>query len=488
MDRVLKGLEPEKCFYYFEEISRIPRSSFEEQAIARYVMDFAAARGLEAYEDKAHNVYVSRPASPGYEDRHTVILQAHMDMVCVADPGVAHDFQRDPIELVIDGDWVKAKGTTLGADDGSGVAMMLALLDSADIPLPALQCLFTTAEEVGLVGAAQLEPERFEGDYLINLDGGGAERLLTSSAGTSVHVYSVPEAREPLSPAGLTALRLSVGGLTSGHSGGKAHVGYGNAIKLVAELLASLAEKLPYRLGSFTGGLKMNAIPANAEAVLVLSEADAEAALNQLNEAGTALRREYARTDPGLTVDAVPAPLPGTVFGEAAQRTLVTFLDLLPDGAYQFYDEAKSMAKASCNLGVLESKDGATVATCLMRSNSNYEHDEMIRRAAALAKLAGVAHEVRDPSYAWEGDGTPLILRAAALYEAEHGVRPEFVQTHGGVEIGTILGLGTSVGRRMYALNFGAPSEDVHTTRERLSIPGMQESYHWLIRLLQSLD
>lgn len=157
MDYILKDLEPKKCFYYFEEISRIPRSSYEEEKIARYVMDFATARGLVAYEDAAHNVYVSKPATPGYEERKAVILQAHMDMVCVSDPGVVHDFRHDRIELVIDGDWIRANGTTLGADDGAGVALMLALLDSDDVPHPALQCLFTTAEEVGLVGAGKLE-------------------------------------------------------------------------------------------------------------------------------------------------------------------------------------------------------------------------------------------------------------------------------------------------------------------------------------------
>ncbi len=488
MDYVLKGLEPAKCFFFFEEISRIPRSSYEEQAIAQYVMDFAVARGLRAYEDAAHNVYVSKPATPGYEDHKGVILQAHMDMVCVSDPGVEHDFTKDPLELAVDGDWVYAKGTTLGADDGAGVAMMLAILDSDDVEHPALQCLFTTAEEVGLVGASKLEPERLEGEYLINLDGGSIDRLLTTSAGSSVHLYTVDEAREPLDPNGQAALEVSIHGLTSGHSGALAHKGYGNAIKLTAELLASLMEKVHCRLASFTGGLKMNAIPKEAKGVIVVAEGELEKALSLLADAGAAIRKEYHRTDPEMVVCISTTELPDTVFGADAQDKLVTLIDQLPDGVFLFYNDEKSMAKTSCNIGILESRDGRTVATCLMRSNSNYEHNEWMRRADRLAKLIGVRHQVLDPSYAWEGEGTPLIERVAALHEAEFGTKPEFVQGHGGVEIGTILGLAARANKTMYAVNFGAATEDVHTTRERLSIKGMQSAFTWLKHVIRNLD
>ncbi len=488
MDDILKDLEPKKCFFYFEEISRIPRSSFEEEKIARYVMDFAAARGLEAYEDQAHNVYVSKPASPGYEKRRGVILQAHMDMVCVKDPGVVHDFRNDPIELVIDGDWIRANGTSLGADDGSGVAMMLALLDSDDVPHPPLQCLFTTAEEVGMVGADRLEPERFQGDLLINLDGGPLQRMTTASAGSSVHVYSVDEEREPLSPGGRTALELSLSGLTGGHSGTRAHVGQGNAIKLMAELLAELSGRMDYRLASFTGGMKMNAIPREALAVIAVETGKAEEARNFLGDTARAIAAEYARTDPDMAFSLREVPCPETVLGRDAQRKLVTMADLLRDGTQMFNNEEKTMARVSCNIGILESADGKTRGTCLMRSNSNYEHGAANRRAKRLAALAGVSLEIRAPSFAWEGDGTPLLEKVSALYEAETGNRPERVQTHGGLEIGTIVGKGASAGRTMYGINFGARAENVHTPRERLSISGMAEAYDWLQRILVHLD
>lgn len=488
MEYILKDLEPRKCFHYFEEISRIPRSSYEEQAIAQYVMDFAAQRHLKAYEDAAHNVYVSKPATPGFENRKPVIMQAHMDMVCVSDPGVVHDFSKDPIELVIDGDWITARGTTLGADNGSGVALMLALLDSDDVPHPAIQCIFTTAEEVGLVGAAQLEPDKFEADYLINLDGGNISRLLTTSAGGSVHIYTVDEEQSPICADGQRALKLDVGGLTSGHSGGVVHKGFANAIKLVGEMLASLAEVVDYRLCSFTGGMKMNAIAKEATATIVCAEADAEKAVAHLTHAGECIKKEFTRTDPDMTVSVGDATVPATAMSTAAQQKLVALIDLLFDGVYMFYNDEKSMAKTSCNIGILESVDGKTVGTCLMRSNSNYEHEELIRRAKRISSLLGVQHEIRDRSSAWEGDGTPLIEKVAALYEQEFGEKPTFTQTHGGVEIGTILGLGATVGRTMYAVNFGVTAEGAHTTRERMSITGMKQGFEWLKHVLANLD
>ena len=488
MEYILKDLEPKKCFHYFEEISRIPRNSYEEQQIAQYIMDFANARGLKCYEDAAYNVYVSKPATPGYENRKAVMIQAHTDMVCVKDPGVVHDFSKDPIELVIDGEWVRANGTTLGADNGSGVAIMLALLDSDDIPHPAIQCLFTAAEEVGLVGAAQLEADRFEGDYLINLDGGNISKLLTTSAGTATHIYTIDEEQQPLSSDGLTAIAIDIDGLTSGHSGGMIHKCYANAIKLMAEILSEITAIAPFRLCSFTGGVKMNAITKFANAVIACAASDAEKISACISRVAACQQKEFAYTDPGMVITASPAALPATAFSPAAQEKLIAFTDLLFDGAYMYYNEAHTMAKTSCNIGILESIGGKTVATCLMRSNSNFEMNQLIRKAKRLSALLGIDHIVKDRSGAWEGDGTPLILRVADLYEKQFGEKPAFTQAHGGVEIGTILGLGAAAGRTIHAVNFGATSEAVHTTRERLHIPGMQQGYAWLQHVLINLD
>lgn len=312
--------------------------------------------------------------------------------------------------------------------------------------------------------------------------------MATASAGSSVHVYSVDEEREPVSPEGKTALELSLAGLTSGHSGALAHVGYGNAIKLMAELLAELAEHMEYRLSAFTGGTKMNAIPKEAHAVIIVDAEKVERAKSFMRSAADSIAVEYARTDPGMVFSLKEIPCPVTAMSPEAQKKLVTMIDLVQDGAYLFYNEDKSMAKLSNNIGILESADGMTIGSCLLRSNSNYEHDVADRRAMRLAALAGVSLEIRDRSYAWDGDGTPLLEKVSALYEAETGTRPERVQGHGGLEIGTIIGRAASIGRSMYGINFGAVTENVHTTRERLSISGMAEAFDWLKRILVSLD
>lgn len=488
MEYILKDLEPKKCFHYFEEISRIPRSSFEEQKVAQYVMDFAAARNLKAYMDAAYNVYISKPATPGYEGRKPVMIQAHLDMVCVKDPGVEHDFTKDPIDLIIDGEWVTANGTTLGADNGSGVAMMLALLDSDNIPHPAIQCLFTTAEEVGLVGASQLEADKFEGDYLINLDGGNISKLLTASAGTSNHIYTIDEEQQPLCPDGLTARAIAIDGLTSGHSGGMIHKGCANSIKLMGEILCEIANVADFRLCSFTGGVKMNAIAKEANAVIAYKAEDDSKVADCISRVSGCIKKEFSRTDPDMIISSAPVEIPAIAMSPAAQAKLIDFIDLLFDGAYMFYNEEKSMAKTSCNIGILESIDGKAIATCLMRSNSNYEMDQLIRKARAVSRLLGIQHQVKDRSAAWEGDGTPLIARVAEMYEQEFGEKPAFTQAHGGVEIGTILGLAAAAGKTVHAVNFGATSEAVHTTRERLHIPSMQQGYAWLQHVLANLD
>jgi dipeptidase D len=232
----------------------------------------------------------------------------------------------------------------------------------------------------------------------------------------------------------------------------------------------------------------MNAIAKDATAVIACAASDIDALTANLEATFACIKKEFARTDPDMFITINPVAVPATAMSPAAQEKHIAFIDLLFDGAYMYYNEAHTMAKTSCNIGILETVDGSTVATCLMRSNSNYEMDQLIRKACRTSALLGVKHIVKDRSGAWEGDGTPLIARVAELYEQQFGEKPTFTQAHGGVEIGTILGLGERVGRKMYAVNFGATSEAVHTTRERLHIPGMQQGYAWLQHVLVNLD
>lgn len=490
MERVLSGLQPEKYFYYFEEISRIPRSSYKEKAVSDYIVDFARKRGLKVVQDDAWNVLISKPATPGYENRKGIMLQGHLDMVCVKDDGVEHDFDTDPLELYIDGDWVKAKGTTLGADNGTAVAMMLMILDSDDVEHPALQCIFTTGEEIGLEGASKLDPNLFEGDYLINMDGGGFEKLLLSSAGASNHIFRIDRELKAIDGAeDKAAYRLTLSGLTSGHSGGLAHKCMGNAIKIMGDVLNDLNTAVACELADYTGGSKMNAIAKTSQAVIVVAKADAEKTEALLAELGETLRKEYRLTDPELTFAAEQVPVPAQGYSEAAKEKVLAFIDLLFDGTYKFMTEEKDMAKTSNNIGILSNIDGKVVADCLMRSNSDYHHEQLLRKTDRIAKLLDIDHEVKNHFPAWEYDPeSSLVQKLNAIYQKEMGYTPEVVMTHGGMEPGTIVGLAKGIGKKVEAMNMGVACEGAHTTAEKMNIPAVQKTFDWLKKILVSLD
>lgn len=490
MERILEGLEPEKCFYYFEEISRIPRSSYKEEAVSNYLVDFAKKRGLKVIQDEAWNVLISKPATPGYENRKCVMLQGHMDMVCVKDDGVEHDFDKDPIPMYIDGDYVRAHGTTLGADNATAVCLMLALLDSDDVEHPAIQCIFTSAEEVGLVGASKLDPGSLEGEYLLNLDGGHIDQLLLSSAGGSVHTFTIARDSGPVKEAGRTGLAIRIGGLTSGHSGSLSYRCFANANKLMGNVLSDLGETFDFELASLTGGIKMNAIAKEAKALLAVRSEDVEPMKRRLNEIGASLAKEYDATDPELHLACFEQPAPERVYSKKAQEQLTALLDLLQDGPFLFMEPEKNMAKTSNNIGIVEETPEDTVTvTCLMRSNSDYEHDELIRKTRRLSGLLSIGHEVRDRSSAWEFlPGCRLVELVSGLYEKEFGEKPKITMTHGGVEPGVIIGLGKQAGKNIQAVNFGVTSHGAHTTKEELYIPAMGTTYEWLKTVLKNLD
>lgn len=490
MERILDGLKPEKCFYYFEEISRIPRSSYKEEAVSNYLVEFAKKRGLKVIQDEAWNVLISKPATPGYEKRKGVMLQGHMDMVCVKDDGIEHDFDKDPIPMYIDGDYIRAHGTTLGADNATAVCLMLALLDSDDTEHPALQCIFTSAEEVGLVGASKLDPNSLEGEYLLNLDGSHIDQLLLSSAGGSVHTFTVARESTPADEAGRTGLAVRIGGLTSGHSGSLSYRCFANANKLMGNVLSDLSESFEFELGSLEGGTKMNAIAKEAKALLVIRTEDLGPIKQRLGEIGTSLMREYSVTDPDLHLACFEQPVPERIYSKKAQGQILALLDLLQDGPFRFMEPEKNMAKTSNNIGIVEeTAEDTVVVTCLMRSNSDYEHDELIRKTCRLSGLLQIGHEVRDRSSAWEFlPGCRLVELVSGLYEKNFGEKPKITMTHGGVEPGVIIGLGKQVGKNIQAVNFGVTSHGAHTTKEELYIPAMEQTYEWLKTVLKNLD
>ncbi|MCI8455197.1 MAG: aminoacyl-histidine dipeptidase [Lachnospiraceae bacterium] len=490
MERILKDLKPENVFFFFEEISRIPRNSGDEQAVSDYLVEFAKKRGLKVQRDAALNVVIDKPASPGYENRPKVILQGHMDMVCVKNPGVEHDFKKDPIPLVIDGEFLRADGTSLGADDGNAVALCLAILDNEEAPHPALQVILTTMEEIGCRGAQALDASMVDGKYLIGLDYSQDTNILVSCAGSTTHFFRVRGEKEAIEEQNKKkALLLKIGGLTSGHSGIEIIKGRANANRLLGEIVSALDPNGLARFAKITGGDKKNVIPFWAEAVVVLPMAEAKEAKAAFEKLSEEIKREYRETDPNMTLHMCETELPTLAWSKETTQAVLALLDLIPNGLQNYLDTERTLTKCSGNLGIVhETEDGIELIS-MVRSNSEYEHDQIIRRMSRVAALTGAGYHNEGRTPAWEYDkkaGFPGQIQD--IWERERGSRPPLNIIHAEVETGLFVGKVKAQGRTLEAVNLGIRNYDVHTPRERLEIASLGRAYALLLKVLEQIQ
>lgn len=498
MERILEGLKPEKVFYYFEEISRIPRGSGNEKAVSDYLVCFAKEHGFKVTRDDSLNVAISKPATPGYEDRPGIILQGHMDMVCVKDPGVEHDFEKDPIPMAVKDGYIYAEGTTLGADDGNALALALAILDNDEIKHPPLQAVFTVEEEIGLFGAARIDASMIEGDYLIGLDYSGEKDILVSCAGNSNNIFLIPAKKTPVgngaeccakkAGSGMQALRVAVGGLTSGHSGSQIICGFANANRLLGEILNALAGECKIKIAEINGGSKMNAIPAEAEAVILCPADQAQKAKEIFDSAAPALKKEYRETDPGMTLSCEETELPSECWPDRATEQTLALLALIPNGVQNYLDKERTMVKSSGNLATIRETEEGIELLSMVRSNSEYEHDQIIRRLSRLAELAGVGFRSVNRMPGWEYDPqSRFVTKIQDIWEEARGFRPPVSVTHGGVEAGILIDKMKERGRKLEAINMGINGDGAHTTSERVEIASLGRTYDLLIRILEQI-
>ena len=330
---VFKGLQPEALWEYFEEICRIPRPSQKEEKIGAWLMEFARQHQLEARQDKVGNVLICKEATPGKEDVPVVVLQSHMDMVCEKNAEVKHDFERDAIQPYVDGEWVKARGTTLGADDGIGMAAALAILTSEDIQHGPVECLFTVNEEMGLTGASGLEPGFFTGKILLNLDSEDEGEMFIGCAGGIDTVVRLPYEETAVQPHQF-AVRVQVKGLQGGHSGDDIHKGRGNAIKILNRFLWDLKERYGIRIVSFEGGNLRNAIAREAVAVLVFDEKLKEKIRIDFNIYAAEMERVWKLTEPGLNMELETMDLPEKALTPESTGKLLNALYACPHGVF----------------------------------------------------------------------------------------------------------------------------------------------------------
>lgn len=474
-------LDPNVSYYkYFEDMTRIPHGSYHEKAYSDYLVNWARERGLKCTQDELYNVIICKPASPGYEDRPAVILQAHMDMVCVRTPDSNHDFEKEPLQLYVEDGWLRARDTTLGADDGVGCAYMLAILDSGDIAHPPLQCVFTTQEEVGCNGAAALKPEQFYAKRMIGLDdvGGGTSYVTTAGARISRierEVVWLPTGGEP-------AYRMEVGGLLSGHSGADIEKERGNAIKIAAAILFQLQKKGSVQLCQVNMGAADNAIPATGTVVFTSSMAPGQVA-EIVTEYTEIFRWQLRESDPGLEIHLTDCRAERKM-SQQDSKELITFLYVLPNGFRHKSMKLKDLTIASSNLGTWEIQGDKVVFTHNMRSAMDSYLDLM---EDELEVLCGLFHLRRQVTARVTGfsyiEHSPL---RKALDQAFFEVTGRHIQelfVHGGIEAGSFSRLVPG----MDIVTIGPLVLEEHTVNERLNLQSFDDIWKTLLKLLASL-
>ena len=478
---VLSDLEPREVFAWFERLCAIPHGSHHAKAISDYLVAFARERGLACRQDAANNVVIRKAASAGYENAPVVMLQGHIDMVCEKDADCGKDMETEGLDLFVDGDVIGARGTTLGGDDGIAVAMALAILDSSEIAHPALEAVFTVDEEIGMEGAQGLDFTQLSARRMLNVDSEDEGIFTVSCAGGASANVSIGLTSAPCA---LACARLTVSGLIGGHSGQEIDKGRANANLLLGRVLNAVQCKLSFRLVSAAGGLKDNAIPNAAEAVLALREEDLSAAREIAAACEADFRKEYAAADPGVTVALEPAPACDQALTEEATLRVVRFLLLVPNGIAAMSMDIPGLVQTSCNLGIFHVADGVLTAVSSVRSSVSSQKQMLLARIDALSQLLGGSLHVTGAYPAWEyRRESPLRDKLAAVYTQQTGKPPKIEAIHAGLECGLFAGQLPGLD----CVSFGPDLVDIHTTREKMSISSVQRTWRFLLGALEAL-
>lgn len=483
MDSVISNLKPQDVFKYFEEISRIPRGSGNEKGISDYLVNFAKDLGLEVIQDEALNVIIRKPGTPGYENSPYVILQGHMDMVNEKNTSTVHDFEKDPLKLRVVDDMLYATGTTLGADNGIAVAMAMAILASKDIPHPPLEVLITTEEETGMGGAMKLDMSKLKGRTLINIDSEEEGRLLVSCAG-GVRVYmTLPVKRESVRQ-GFKAYTLYVRGLKGGHSGSEIDKGRGNSNKILGRILNSLSTDFDMQLSSMSGGSKMNAIPREAEAVLLFDPSVVSKVKESVSCWNETLRNELHTSDPGITLSLEECQMPKYALDKESCRKAIASLMLIPCGIKTMSMDIKDLVESSNNLGVLVTNDENITYECAIRSSVKSLKYAILEEIKQLAALTGSTVETTGDYPEWQYNPvSPIRDTFVRVYKKLYNKEPEIYALHAGVE----CGLFKEKLPDLDMISFGVNLYDVHTPDEHLSISSTERGYEYLCEVLKEL-
>ena len=480
----VKDLKPELIWQCFDEITKVPRPSTHEEQIRTFLLDFAKKHGIEAKTDKTGNVVMRKPATKGHENAPTVVLQSHMDMVAEKNNDVKHDFLKDPIETYVDGDWVKARGTTLGADNGIGMAAAMAVMIDDTLEHGPVEALFTVNEEIGLEGAQNLGKDMISGTMLLNLDSEDDGEIFVGCAGgidtTAIFTYN-----RSFAPENFKYLRVSVTGLLGGHSGGDIHLGRANANKVIARFIWECSQRWDIEVSTFDGGNLRNAIPREAYAVFGILSDHREEVIRHLNKYAAAIRNEYEGVEPGMNLTIEEVERPEFCIDSKTSLALIRALYSAPHGVISMSRDLENLVETSTNLAAVKMiEDNKIKVTTSQRSSVESRKNDIAGQVEAHFQLAGaeVSHSDGYPGWA-PNMKSPIMRLSAEAYEELFGVKPAIKAIHAGLECGLFL----SKYPHLDMVSFGPTMTGVHSPDEKLLIPTVEKFWRHLCRVLKKV-
>lgn len=480
----VKDLKPELIWKCFDEVTKIPRPSCHEEQIREFLLKFAKDHNIEAKTDKVGNVVMKRPATPGYENAPVVILQGHMDMVAEKNNGVKHDFMKDPIDTYVDGDWVKARGTTLGADNGIGVAAAMAAMIDPDLKHGPLEALFTVNEEIGLEGAENLGEDMISGNILINMDSEDDGEIFVGCAGgidtTADFTY-----QRSFTPDNFEYLRVAVSGLLGGHSGSDINLGRANANKIIARLIWNCSQKWDITVCEISGGNLRNAIPREALAVFGVHSTHSEELQKYIKEFYEDIINEYKGVEPSMDFKIEQAERPEYCMDSKTSIALVRALYSAPHGVYSMSRDIEGLVETSTNLAAVKMLDDNVVrVTTSQRSSVESRKNDIAGQVEAHFQLAGAKVYHSDGYPGWAPNmQSPIMKLSAEAYEELFGVKPAIKAIHAGLECGLFLTKHPSLDM----VSFGPTMTGVHSPDEKLLIPTVEKFWKHLARVLEKV-
>ncbi len=480
MNTEILNLEPRPVWRNFSALNAVPRPSKKEERVIQFMTEFGNGLGLETLVDKVGNVIIRKPATKGLEDRQMVVLQSHLDMVHQKNAATNFDFDTEGIRMIIDGDWVKAKGTTLGADNGMGVAAIMALLESKDIPHPALEALFTIDEETGMTGAMGLEGGLLQGSILLNLDTEEDDEIDIGCAG-GIDITAERNYREEEIPEQDSCYNILVKGLKGGHSGMDIHRGLGNANKIMNRILLNSMEEFNIGLMELNGGGLRNAIPRESTAVIYVPGKTVDAFKGQLSQWTKTIKDELAVTEPGLIIELAPASTAKRVVAAEDLSQLLRTVYAMHNGVYAMSTSIPDLVETSNNIARVSAKEGKMSIQCLTRSSVNSAKTDLAESLRSALVLGGFSVKLSGEYPGWKPNPDSAILKVLTRrYEALFGQKPEVVACHAGLECG-ILGQNYP---EMDMISFGPNIKGAHSPDERVEIKSVQKFWNYLLDIL----